>query len=134
MSDFNQQVIDEFRANDGAVGGMFAGKPLVLVHHVGARTGQARVTPLVYLPDGDRYIIFASKAGAPEHPAWYHNLRAHPDVEIEVGPRRLAVRAVEVTGEERDALYARQVAAEPQFGDYQAKTDRRIPVIALEPR
>ena len=134
MPDFNAQVIEEFRANHGEVGGMFAGKPLLLLHHVGARSGTARIAPLVYLPDGDRYIIFASKAGAAENPAWYHNLLAHPDTQVEVGTATVPVRAVEVTGPERDRIYAAQVAVQPQFGEYAQKTSRRIPVIALEPR
>ncbi len=134
MPDWNTQVIEEFRANDGRVGGMFEGKPLLLLHHVGARTGTLRVAPLVYLRDGDRYVIFASKAGAPENPAWYHNLLANPETEVEVGSDTVAVRAVELSGPERDSLYDAQVAAEPQFGEYQQTTSRRIPVIALEPR
>jgi deazaflavin-dependent oxidoreductase (nitroreductase family) len=134
MPDWNDQVIDEFRANGGKVGGMFEGMPLILVHHVGAKSGTARVAPLVYLPDGDRYVIFASKGGAPENPAWYHNLLAHPETEVEVGSETVAVRAVEATGSERDRLYDAQVAAQPQFGEYRDKTSRTIPVIVLEPR
>lgn len=134
MSDFNQQVIDEFRANAGVVGGMFAGSSLLLLHHVGARSGQPRVTPLVYLADGDRFVIFASKAGAPENPAWYHNLLANPETEIEVGDRTVAVRAVEAEGAERERLYSAQVAVAPQFGEYATKTTRQIPVVVLESR
>ncbi len=133
MADFNQQVISEFRENDGAVGGMFEGMPLLLLHHVGARSGTARIAPLVYLADGDRYVIFASKGGAPEHPAWYHNLLANPRTRIEVGDRELDVVAAEVSGAERDELYTRQVQAAPQFGEYQEKTTRKIPVVVLEP-
>jgi deazaflavin-dependent oxidoreductase (nitroreductase family) len=132
--DFNARIIDEFRANEGRVGGMFEGSTLLLLHHIGAKSGQRRVTPLVYLRDGDRYVIFASKAGAPTHPAWYHNLLAHPDTEIEVGTDTLAVHAAEVTGEERKHLFEAQVNRSPQFGDYQRKTERVIPVIALAPR
>jgi deazaflavin-dependent oxidoreductase (nitroreductase family) len=134
MTDWNAQVIEEFRANGGKVGGMFEGRPLLLLHHVGARSGTARVAPLVYLPDGDRYVVFASKAGAPENPGWYHNLLAHPDTEVEVGTETVAVRAVEATGEQRDHLYAAQVAVQPQFGEYAENTPRTIPVITLEPR
>ncbi len=135
MAEFNNEdVIAEFRANAGVVGGMFAGAPLVLVHHVGARSGVERVAPLVYLADGDRWVIFASKGGAPENPAWYHNLMAHPETTIEVGADTIEVTAVEATGAERDALYAKQVDLQPQFGDYAKKTDRRIPVIVLERR
>jgi deazaflavin-dependent oxidoreductase (nitroreductase family) len=134
MVDFNQQVITEFRENDGKVGGMFDGKAMILVHHVGAKSGEARIAPLVYLPDGDRFVVFASKGGAPENPGWYHNLKANPETEVEVGGRTVAVTAEEVTGDERERLYTAQVAVEPQFGDYQEKTERRIPVIVLSPR
>jgi deazaflavin-dependent oxidoreductase (nitroreductase family) len=134
MVDFNAQVIDEFRQNGGKVGGMFEGRPMILVHHVGARSGQERVTPLVYLPDGNRYVIFASKAGAPENPGWYHNLKAHPETVVEVGDQTVDVVAEEATGEERARLYAAQVAVQPQFGEYQEKTTRQIPVIVLTPK
>jgi deazaflavin-dependent oxidoreductase (nitroreductase family) len=133
-ADFNTQVIEEFRSNDGVVGGMFEGMPLLLLHHVGARSGQPRIAPLVYLPEESRYTIFASKGGAPEHPAWYHNLLAHPQTEIEVGSETVAVTAQELTGEERDRVYEAQVQAAPQFGEYETKTTRKIPVIALVPR
>ncbi|HET9103684.1 MAG TPA: nitroreductase family deazaflavin-dependent oxidoreductase [Solirubrobacteraceae bacterium] len=135
MADFNTQVIEEFRSNDGQVGGAFENASLLLLHHTGARSGQERVTPLVYLNDGDRYVVFASKAGAPTHPAWYHNLLAHPETTIEVGHDTIAVNAHEATGAERDRLYEAQVERSPQFGDYQEKAgDRVIPVIVLEPR
>jgi deazaflavin-dependent oxidoreductase (nitroreductase family) len=134
MVDFNQQVITEFRESDGKVSGMFEGKALILVHHVGAKSGEARIAPLVYLADADRFVVFASKAGAPENPGWYHNLKANPETEVEVGGRTIPVTAEEVTGDERERLYAAQVAVEPQFGDYQEKTERRIPVIVLSPR
>lgn len=132
-TDFNEQVISEFRANGGRVGGMFEGMPLLLVHHVGARSGTPRIAPLAYLDDGGRYVVFASKAGAPENPAWYHNLLAHPDTTIEVGSDTLAVRAEEVTGEERDRLFEIQKAQRPQFAEYEQKTDRVIPVVVLSP-
>jgi len=131
MADFNQQVISEFRENEGKVGGMFEGRPLLLLHHQGAKSGTWRIAPLVYLPDGDRYVIFASKAGAPEHPGWFHNLKAHPKIEVEVGTEKIPVLATEVTGDERDRLFAAQVEVQPQFAEYQEKTERRIPVIAL---
>jgi deazaflavin-dependent oxidoreductase (nitroreductase family) len=134
VPDFNEQVIEEFRANAGVVGGMFAGKPLLLLHHVGAKSGQARIAPLVYLADGERRVIFASKGGAPQNPAWYHNLLAHPDTKIEVGAETFAVTAEQIDGPERDRLYGRQVSEQPNFGEYQDKTTRLIPVIALEPR
>lgn len=135
MNEFNAKVIEEFRANDGVVGGPFEGMPVVLVHHTGARTGTQRVNPLVYLKDRDRYVVFASKAGAPENPAWYHNLLAHPQTEIEVGSQRLAVTAAEATGEERDRLFEEQKRAQPQFADYEQKTGGRvIPVVVLTPQ
>ena len=134
QNDFNQQIIAEFRANGGTVGGRFAGAPMLLLTTVGAKSGQRRTTPLVYLPDGERFIIFASKGGAPTHPAWYHNLMAHPDTTIEVGTETIPVTAVVVTGEERDRLYARQAALRPAFADYEKRTTRRIPVVALHRR
>ena len=130
-ADFNAQVIEEFRANGGKAGGMFEGMPLVLVHNVGAKSGKEYVTPLVYLPDGDNVVIFASKGGAPENPGWYHNLKAEPNVSIEVGEETLDVLATEVTGDERDRLYSAQEAAQPQFAGYAKNTDRKIPVIVL---
>jgi deazaflavin-dependent oxidoreductase (nitroreductase family) len=132
-NDFNAQIIDEFRANEGRVGGMFEGSTLLLLHHVGARTGANRINPLAYDRDGDRYVIFASKAGAPTNPDWYHNLKAHPDVEVEVGTYTIDVVAAEAAGEERDRLFARQAKRSPGFAEYQAKTDRMIPVMILTP-
>ena len=135
MADFNTQVIDEFRSNDGVVGGPFENMPLLLLHHTGAKSGQERIAPLVYLSDGDRWVIFGSKAGAPTHPAWYHNLLAHPETKIEVGADTIDVTATEATGEERNRLYEAQVERSPQFGDYQEKTGGRvIPAIVLEAR
>ena len=133
MADFNQQVITEFRDSAGKVGGMFDGKALLLLHHVGAKSGTDRIAPLVYLPDGDRYVIFASKGGAPEHPGWFHNLKAHPETEIEVGTEKIRVVATVVSGDERERLYSTMVEGERQFGEYQEKTTRQIPVIALTP-
>jgi deazaflavin-dependent oxidoreductase (nitroreductase family) len=134
MSDFNQQVIEEFRANGGTAGGMFEGKPLLLLHNVGARSGREYVTPLVYLADDGRTFVFASKGGAPNHPGWFHNLKAEPNVSIEIGDRRREVVATEVTGEERDRIYEIQKAQQPQFAEYEAATDRTIPVIELTPK
>ena len=133
MSDFNKQIIDEFRANDGRVGGNFSGAPMLLLHSTGAKSGEERVHPMMYLADGDRYLVFASKAGAPTNPDWYFNLKAHPDVVVEVGPRTMTAEAVELVGEERDRFYRRQAELYPGFAEYQAKTDRIIPVIALQP-
>ena len=133
MSDFNDQVIAEFRANHGKVGGNFEGAPLLLLHSTGAKSGEERVSPMMYLPDGDRYLVFASKAGAPDNPDWYHNLVAHPEASIEVGDDTVAVLAEELPRAERDAKYAEQAALYPGFADYEAKTDRVIPVLALTP-
>ncbi|GAA1090575.1 nitroreductase family deazaflavin-dependent oxidoreductase [Pseudonocardia alni] len=128
----NCAVIEEFRANGGRAGGMFEGKPLVLVHHRGARSGTERIAPLVALIEGERVYIFASKGGADTNPDWYHNLLAHPDTRIELGTETLPVRVREITGPERDEVYARQVAAQPQFGDYEKATSRTIPVLELQ--
>lgn len=134
MSDYNTQIIEEFRANHGKVGGNFEGAPLLLLHSVGAKSGQTRVSPMMYLPDGDRFLVFASKAGAPTNPAWYHNLKANPDATIEVGDDTIEVRAEELPRAERDEKYAEQAALYPGFADYEKKTDRVIPVVALTRR
>ena len=132
-ADFNAQVIEEFRANDGRVGGRFEGMPLLLLHHTGARTGQRRVNPVAYLSDGGRYVLIASKGGAPTHPAWYHNLKANPHDKIEVGTDTIDVVAREATGEERERLFLTQAGRFPQFAEYEANTTRTIPVIVLTP-
>jgi len=134
MSDWNVGVIEEFRSNHGKVGGNFKGAPLLLLHHKGARTGKQRVNPVMYLKDGERFLVFASKGGSDHNPHWYHNLMAYPAIEIEVGDETIKVRAQEVKGAERDKLYARQASLYPQFGEYQKKTKRVIPVIALTTR
>ena len=131
MNDWNAQVMADLRANGGKGSGPFEGVPMLILHHTGAKSGQPRETPLCYLPDGDRWVIFASKAGAPAHPHWYLNVTANPDVSVEVDGEMVSARAAEVTGAQRDEVYARQVAAMPQFGEYQEKTDRLIPVVAL---
>jgi len=131
---WNEQVMNEFHKNHGKVGGNFKDTPLLLIHHVGARTGKHRVNPVVYLKEGNRYLIFASKGGADRNPDWYHNLKAHPDVQVEVGDTMIDVHVEEVKGEDRDRLYAKQAALFPYFGDYQRKTKRVIPVLALTPR
>ena len=131
--DFNAQIIEEFHANQGRVGGPFEGATLLLLHHVGAKSGKDRINPLVYNRDADRYVVFASKAGAPTNPDWYHNLKANPNVAIEVGTETINVVAEEATGEERDRLFQAQVERSPQFAEYQSKTDRLIPVIVLKP-
>jgi deazaflavin-dependent oxidoreductase (nitroreductase family) len=132
-NDFNARIIDQFRANGGRVGEPFENTTLLLLHHTGAKSGAERINPLAYLRDGERYVIFASKAGAPTNPDWYHNLKAHPDVTIEVGTDTLKAVATEATGDERDRLFAAQAERSPAFADYQRKTDRRIPVIVLTP-
>jgi deazaflavin-dependent oxidoreductase (nitroreductase family) len=134
VRDWNTQIIEEFRANEGKVGGRFEGATMLLLHTTGAKSGQERVNPLVYLADGDDMVVFASKGGAPTNPDWYHNLLANPEVTVEVGTTTVRARARVTKGEERDALWARQVAARPQFADYEASTDRVIPVIVLEPQ
>jgi deazaflavin-dependent oxidoreductase (nitroreductase family) len=132
VNDYNARLIEEFRANDGTAH-EFGNMTLLLLHHTGAKSGERRINPVAYLPDGERYVVFASKGGAPTNPAWYHNLKAHPDATIEVGDRTLPVVASEAVGSEREALFAAQVERAPQFGEYQAKTDRAIPVMILTP-
>ena len=131
--DFNARIIDEFRANEGRVGGIFEGSTLLLLHHVGARSGKDRINPLAYNRDGDRYVVFASKAGAPTNPDWYHNLEANPNVTIEVGTDTITAVAGEATGDERERLFAAQAERSPQFAEYQRKTERVIPVMVLTP-
>ncbi|HEX4812721.1 MAG TPA: nitroreductase family deazaflavin-dependent oxidoreductase [Nonomuraea sp.] len=133
-NDFNTQVIEEFRANEGRVGGMFEGSQLLLLTTTGARTGKQVTTPVMYLTDGDRYVVIASNAGADHHPAWYHNLRANPEATVEVGTGKFAVKSVAIDGEDRDRFYAGMVERAPQFADYEVRTARRIPVLALLPQ
>jgi deazaflavin-dependent oxidoreductase (nitroreductase family) len=131
--DFDRRTVEEFRANGGRVGGALARTPLLLLHHIGARSGIERVTPLACSPQPDgRYVIVASNGGSPAHPGWYHNLKAHPTVNVEVGAETVTVRAEELEGAERDALWPALVAESPSLGEYQARTARRIPVVVLE--
>ena len=132
-NEWNAKIIEEFRANEGRVGGDFEGAPLLLLHTKGAKTGRPRVTPLMYLPDEGGYFVFASKGGAPTNPDWYHNLVADPEVTIEVGTDTVPARATVVASAERDEIYARQVERRPQFGEYERNTNRTIPVVTLEP-
>ena len=132
-ADFNAQIIDEFHANEGRVGGMFEGMPLLLLHHTGAKSGKNRINPLAYQSDDGRYVVFASKGGAPTNPAWYYNLKAQPNVTIEVGADTIAVVASEATGGERERLFRTQAERVPQFAEYEAKAGREIPVIVLTP-
>jgi|SRR5947209_4148830 len=134
FSDYNQKIIDEFRTSGGRPPSWTGTSPLLLLHHRGAKSGAERVNPVAFLEDGGRYVIFASKAGAPSHPAWYHNLKAHPETTIELGSEMVEVTAEEATGEERDRLFATQAERSPQFGEYQEKTERTIPVVMLRPR
>jgi deazaflavin-dependent oxidoreductase (nitroreductase family) len=133
VEDFNSAIIEEFRANEGRVGGPFDGAPVLLLTSTGAKSGARRTTPVMYLPDGERMVIIASKGGAPTNPAWYHNLRANPAATVEVGPDTVDVNAVVTSGEERQRLFDRQAERFPQFADYAQKTSREIPVVALEP-
>jgi deazaflavin-dependent oxidoreductase (nitroreductase family) len=132
-ADHNAKLIDEFRANDGRVGGVWEGTPLLLLHHIGAKSGTSRVNPVGYLPNAPRYLIFASNAGTPSNPDWYHNLKAHPNTKIEVGRETIDVVAEEATGEERDRLFARGADRFPDLAKHARKTDRVIPVIVLTP-
>lgn len=135
FNDFNRQVIEEFRANDGKVGGPFEGAPLVLLHTTGAKSGQERISPLVYRADGDRWVIFGSKGGAPTHPDWFHNLTAHPEASIEVGTDTVPVTASVAEGEEHDRIWEAQKTAMPGFAEYEEKAGgRRIPVVVLTRR
>ena len=128
----NRAIIEEFHKNAGKAPSHVGSERMLLITHTGAKSGKKRTNPLMYLPDGKRFIIFATKGGSPTHPDWYHNLVAHPDVTVEVGTESFEARAVVTTGQERDQLYARQAKAYPQFGDYEKRTTRKIPVIALE--
>jgi deazaflavin-dependent oxidoreductase (nitroreductase family) len=131
-NDFNTKIIDEFRANGGKVGGPFEGAPMVLLTTTGAKSGKPHTTPLVYLRDGERLVVFASMGGAPKNPAWYHNLVAHSEASVEVGTEKYPVKATVTSGTERDELFARQKALFPAFAQYEKNTTRTIPVIALE--
>lgn len=133
VNDWNKQIIDEFRAHGGKVGGQFEGAPLLLLHTTGAKTGQARVNPMMYLADGDDHVVFASKAGAPTNPDWYHNLVANRRASIEVGDATINVVARVADGDTRERLWSTQKDRYSGFADYEAKTDRQIPVVVLEP-
>ncbi len=130
-NDWNKATIDEFRANAGKVGGMFAGKSLLLLHTVGAKSGQERVNPVACVKDGDRLVIIASKGGAPTNPDWYYNLLAHPLVSVEVGTEKFQARAEVASEPERTRLYNKMVEMMPGFSEYREKTTRVIPVITL---
>ncbi len=133
MSDWNDKIIAEFRANGGQVGGHFAGQPLLLLHTVGAKSGLPRVNPVMYQRVDGGYAVFASKAGAPTSPDWYHNLLAHPRVQAEIGTETVELVARVATDDERERIWSAQKAAYPFFAEYEQKTTRRIPVVVLEP-
>jgi deazaflavin-dependent oxidoreductase (nitroreductase family) len=132
MSDFNKNIIEEFRTKSGNVGGPFEGAPMLLLHTTGAKTGEKRVNPLVYQRDGDEMIIFASKGGAPSNPDWYYNLVANPRVTVEFGDSTVEANARLARGDERERLWSRQKQLMPGFADYEKRTTREIPVIVLE--
>ncbi|MHB1710680.1 MAG: nitroreductase family deazaflavin-dependent oxidoreductase [Acidimicrobiales bacterium] len=131
VQDWNRTIIEEFRANGGRVGGQFEGAPVLLLHTTGARTGRERVNPMMYLDLEGRRFVFASKAGADTNPDWYHNLVAHSEVSVEVGSDMYVATALEVTGTDRDRIYAEQARRYPGFAEYQQKTQRVIPVVEL---
>lgn len=131
-NEFNQKVIEEFRANGGKVGPPFAGAPMILLTTKGAKSGRTYTIPLVYSRDGDRLVIIASKAGAPKHPDWYHNLVANPVISVEVGTEKFQVKARATAGAERERLYNAQAAMMPVFNEYRQKAQREIPVFVLE--
>jgi deazaflavin-dependent oxidoreductase (nitroreductase family) len=130
--DFNRKLIEEFRANNGKVGGMFANTPLLILTTKGAKTGLPREHLLAYSTDGDRLAVIASKGGAPTNPHWYHNVVADPEVTVEVDSEKFQAKAIVTEGEERQRLFDNQAAQMPGFADYQRKTTRVLPVIALE--
>ena len=129
---FNEGVIAEFRANEGKVGGPFTGAPMMILTTTGAKSGQPRTMPLVYTTDGDRYVIIASKGGAPTNPDWFRNLVANPEVTVEVGTEKFQAKATVAEEPERTRLYDAQATLMPGFAEYQQKTTRQIPVVVLE--
>jgi deazaflavin-dependent oxidoreductase (nitroreductase family) len=132
FNEFNRGVIEEFRTNGGTVGGVFAGAPMILITHRGAKSGKQYTSPLVYTRSGDDYVIIASKGGAPDDPQWFRNIVANPDVIVEVGTERFDARARVAEGAERDRLYRAQADLMPNFAEYANKTSRTIPVVVLE--
>jgi deazaflavin-dependent oxidoreductase (nitroreductase family) len=131
-NDFNNKIIEEFRANQGRVGGAWASTPMILLHHIGAKSGIERVTPLACTPQGDsRYLIVASNGGSPTHPDWYYNLKANPRIEVELGTQTFTVLAEELEGSARAGLWPKLVAAWPSLGEFETKTTRRIPLFVL---
>lgn len=133
VTEWNTKIIEEFRSNSGRVGGQFEGAPLLLLHSAGARTGKERVNPMMYRDLGGPVVVFASNAGKPTHPDWYHNVLANPDVTAEIGTDTRRFRARTAQGDERHRLWGEQKRDYPGFADYEAKTDRQIPVVILDP-
>jgi deazaflavin-dependent oxidoreductase (nitroreductase family) len=132
-NDWNRKVIEEFRENGGKVGGVFEGMPLVLLHHVGAKSGTERINPLAYQRLGDDSVaVFASKGGAPTNPDWFHNVVANPDVKVEIGTESYSGKARVATGEERERIWSAQKKALPQFAEYESKVSREIPVVVID--
>ena len=130
---FNERLIDDFRAHGGQItSGPFTGRSLLLLTTTGAKTGEERTNPLAYSRDGDRFVVVASKGGAPRNPAWFHNLRAHPEVTVELGPEKFRARATVADDAERRRLYDQHAAKMPAFAEYEKKTERKIPVVVLE--
>ncbi|MEP6854155.1 MAG: nitroreductase family deazaflavin-dependent oxidoreductase [Pedococcus sp.] len=134
MPDWNQGVIEEFRANGGQVGGPFAGAPILLLHTIGAKSGSERTNPMMYQAVGESFAVFASRAGDDHNPDWYHNLLAHPDVSVEVGTETLEVTARVLDPQEREPIWQEQKTRYPGFAEYEAKTTRVIPVVMLDRR
>jgi deazaflavin-dependent oxidoreductase (nitroreductase family) len=132
-AEYNAKIIAEFRANQGQVGGTWEETPLLLLHHTGAQSGVSRVNPVAYLPDNRRYLIWAANGGAPNNPAWFHNLKAHPNTRIEVGSETIDVLAEEATGSEHDRLFAMAAERYPQLHELAQKTPRVIPMVVLTP-
>lgn len=131
FNDWNKTIIEEFRANDGKVGGQFEKMNLLLINTIGAKSGKRRINPVAYINDGDRYVITASKAGADSNPDWFHNLVAHPEIEVEVGDQRFKVNASITNEPERTELYGKMASKYPGFSEYVVKTHRVIPVVVL---
>jgi deazaflavin-dependent oxidoreductase (nitroreductase family) len=130
--EYNRKLIEEFRANRNKTDGPFAGRPLLLLSTTGAKSGQSRTSPMMYVKDGDRLLVIASNIGAPKHPSWYHNLVAHPDVTVEVGAETYEATANVTKGAERQRVWNMILEGYPFFAEHQAKTTREIPVVALE--
>jgi len=131
MGDFNKAIIEEFRANDGVVGGRFQGRDLILLNTIGAKSGALRVIPVVYMMDGDRYVIIASNDGSPTHPDWYYNIVAHPEFEMEIGAEKFKVKATVVEEPEHTRLYDKMAARYAFFAEYRANAERMIPLMTL---